>query len=283
MNLSVLAAPVVALALAGCVTGQATEPAPKPLVNYVPSAQPGKSLDELRSEVEAILTDERKWLIRKNFKGHSAIAYISGSTKTSFSDDGVYMAFSEVGYYDYDKPKVPSAYTYQFNYADLADLRYDTTTCTSKTAPLPLNVEITYNGEIVGPEVCDALFALGQRIRQEGPKTAAAFAEQAARYRAMAVKPAVSEDLRRLIVQAETLRERKDYAGAIDLFRQALRQDPVAYPAGYFNLALLYEQQEDYTAAARAMKNYLLLQPTAADARSAQDKIYSWEMLAARK
>lgn len=282
MKLSMLAAPTL-LVLAGCVTDQATAPAPKPLVNYVPSLQPGKSLDALRSEVETILGNERIWFIRRNFKGHSRIAGMPDAAKISFSDDGVFMTFAGVGYYDYDKPKEPTAHTYQFNYAELADLRFDSTTCTANNAPLPHNVEISYNGVSVGPEVCDALFALGQRIRHDGGRTAATFAEQAARYRALPVKPVLSEELRRLIVQAETLRERKDYAGAIGLFRQALRQDPVAYPAGYFNLALLYEQQENYLGAAETMKKYLLLQPDAKDARAAQDKIYSWEVLAQGK
>lgn len=280
MKFIVLAAPV-ALILASCVTDQAAEPAPRPLVGYTPSAQPGKSLDELRTEVEAILMDPKKWLVRRNFKGHSRIAYDVDWTKASFSDDGVSMTFTHAGYYDYDKPAEPTAHSYQFSYSELADLRFDPTTCTATTAPLPHSVEISYNGVTIGPEVCDALFALGQRIRQE--RGAEVFAQQAARYRAMAVKPALSEDLRRLIVQAETLRERKDYAGAIDLFRQALRRNPIVYPTGYFNLALLYEQQENYAGATDAMKKYLLLQPDAKDTRSAQDKIYSWEVLARKK
>lgn len=281
MKRSMLAVPV-ALLLAGCVTDQATEPAPKPLVGYVPSLQQGKSLDELRTEVETILADLHKWLIRRNYMGHSRLAYFAGSTKVRVGEDGVSMTFQEVGRYDYDRPIPPGAHSYAFSYDELAAVTYDATTCTTTTAPLPHGMELWYSGTTIGPEVCDTLFALGRRYRQERKAEIAAFAEQAARYRAMAVKPALSEDLRRRIVQAETLRERKDYAGAVDLFRQALRHDPIAYPAGYFNLALLYEQQENYVSAAEAMKKYLLLQPNAPDSRSAQDKIYSWEMLARR-
>lgn len=281
MKRSLLAASA-ALLLAGCVTDQAEVP-PKPLVGYVPSARPEKSLDELRTEVETILADMHKWLIRRDYMGHSRLAYFAGSTKLSVGDDGVSMTFQEVGRYDYDRPIPPSAHSYAFSYDELAAVRYDATTCTTNTAPLPHGMELWYSGTTIGPEVCDTLFALGRRYRQERSTEIAAFAEQAARYRAMAVKPAMSENLRRQIVHAETLRERKDYTGAIDLFRQALRQDPVAYPAGWFNLALLYEQQENYTRATEAMKKYLALQPTAPDARSAQDKIYSWEVLAGRK
>ena len=84
-------------------------------------------------------------------------------------------------------------------------------------------------------------------------------------------------------MQAELLRERKDYDGAAERYRKVVDLAPVVYPAAYFNLALLYEQQERYPQAINAMKKYLLLQPAAQDARAAQDKIYGWEMLAGEK
>jgi hypothetical protein len=53
--------------------------------------------------------------------------------------------------------------------------------------------------------------------------------------------------------------------------------DQVAYPAGYSNLALLSAQINNFGGAINFMKKYLLLEPEATDARSAQDKIYEWE------
>lgn len=272
----------VALLVAACVTDQAGTRETKPLVGYVPSMKAEKSLDDLRADVETILADEYKWLIRRNFTGHSRIAYLPASTRLSVSDDGVSMKFTEVGLYDYDKPTPPSVYRYEFSYDELADLNFSPSTCTTTTAPLPHGMEIDYN-RVVGPEICDTLFSMGQRYRQQRDKDAAAFLEQAAKYRNATVKPALSEDQRRLIVQAEALRQRKDYAGAASLFRQLVRTSPTAYPVAYFNLALLYEQQEHYRQAIVPMRKYLLLAPDAKDARAAQDKIYEWEMLAGSK
>ncbi|MDA8165190.1 MAG: tetratricopeptide repeat protein [Desulfobacteraceae bacterium] len=126
----------------------------------------------------------------------------------------------------------------------------------------------------------DDLFAIQQAMKAGERVRAADFAQKAAQYRAAAVKPAVSEEQRRLIVQANALSERKDYAGAIDLYQSALDVDPVAYPGAYFNLALLSAQMERYPRAIAYMKQYLQLEPDAKDARSAQDKIYEWEILA---
>jgi tetratricopeptide (TPR) repeat protein len=272
----------VALLVAACVTDQADTRETKPLANYVPSVQPHKNLDVLRAEVENILGDNTKYLIRKNFTGHSRIAYFPESTRLSVSDDGVSMKFTGVGLYDYDKPTQPSVYRYEFSYDELADVNFSPSTCTTTTAPLPHGMELNYN-RVVGPEICDTLFNMGQRYRQQRDKDAAAFLEQAAKYRNALAKPALSEDQRRLIVQAESLRQRKDYAGAASLFRQLVRTSPTAYPVAYFNLALLYEQQENYRQAIAPMRKYLLLSPDAKDARAAQDKIYEWEMLAGSK
>ena len=47
----------------------------------------------------------------------------------------------------------------------------------------------------------------------------------------------------------------------------------------YANLALLSAQLHQYNAAIYYMKKYLMLEPEAEDARSAQDKIYLWESM----
>ena len=50
-----------------------------------------------------------------------------------------------------------------------------------------------------------------------------------------------------------------------------------AYPAAYYNLALLLAQTQRFSKAIYNMKKYLMLEPEVEDARSAQDKIYLWE------
>lgn len=125
----------------------------------------------------------------------------------------------------------------------------------------------------------DDLSFVQQWLRKQEEPRLALFGAKAAEYRALAVKPPVTEEQRKYIVQANALNEQKDYVGAIALYLQAVDLDPVSYPGAYFNLALLSGQMKRYNTAIRYMKRYLQLVPDAPDARIAQDKIYEWELL----
>jgi len=105
------------------------------------------------------------------------------------------------------------------------------------------------------------------------------FEQKASEYRTLKVKPPVSEEQRKLIVQANLFNQQKNYNRAIELYTKAIEVDQTAYPAGYSNLALLLAQINKFDAAITYMKKYLLLEPEATDARSAQDKIYEWEAM----
>lgn len=105
------------------------------------------------------------------------------------------------------------------------------------------------------------------------------FKPLAAQSRALKVKPSISEEQRKFIVQANVLTEQKMYENAIKLYNKVLEIDQTAYPAAYSNLALLSAQIQDFQAAIYHMKKYLLLEPEAPDARSSQDKIYEWEIM----
>ncbi len=124
----------------------------------------------------------------------------------------------------------------------------------------------------------DNLFVIQQTGTKSRDARLSLFKAKLSQYRA-GVKPPVTEEQRRLLVQANALSQRKDYPGAIDLYLKALDVDPVAYPGAYFNLALLSAQMEQYKPAIDYMKQYLLLEPGAKDARSGQDKIYEWELM----
>lgn len=105
------------------------------------------------------------------------------------------------------------------------------------------------------------------------------FEQKSSAYRALKVKPPVSEEQRKFIVQANLFNQQKNYTKAIELYTQAIELDQTAYPAGYSNLALLLAQINNFSAAIDNMKKYLLLEPEASDARSGQDKIYEWEAM----
>ena len=93
----------------------------------------------------------------------------------------------------------------------------------------------------------------------------------------MQVKPPMSEEQRKYVVQANYFNEKKNYSEAIKLYKKAIEIDPTTYPAAYYNLALLYAQINSYSTAIYYMQKYLLLEPDAKAARNAQDKIYEWD------
>ncbi len=98
-------------------------------------------------------------------------------------------------------------------------------------------------------------------------------------YHSQNEKPVISEEQRKYIVQANLMNQNKAYLNAIELYLKAIEIDPTAYPSAYSNLALLSAQMVNYNGAIFYMKKYLLLKPDAADARTAQDKIYEWELM----
>lgn len=271
------------LALAGCVTTEVNKSAP--LVNYSPSVLAHMSPDQLKQELRTYF-GKSDFVRHAPYKGADVTWYDGTWAVTTFGVDGVFMKFKNAApNYSYRPDSPDPTHAYGFFYDELADVAFNTETCTTKAAPLPHGMKLQIYPILppVGPELCDTLYSLGQYFKRQKETDAAAFATQAAEYRRQSIKPTMSEDQRRLVVQSESARQRKEYAEAADLLRAAVRMDPVAYPQAYFNLALLYEQQEQYAHAIDAMKRYLLLLPSAQDARAAQDKIYEWEGLAGRQ
>lgn len=131
-------------------------------------------------------------------------------------------------------------------------------------------------------KLADALLFLQQQAKNEidqENKKLALFEPVAAEYRSLKVKPRMTEEQRKLVVQADALNQQKEYAKAIERYRKAIEISPTSYPGAYFNLALLSAQTKSFRPAIFYMKHYLLLEPDAKDARTAQDKIYEWELV----
>lgn len=127
--------------------------------------------------------------------------------------------------------------------------------------------------------LADDFVILQQRQKRQYDAHMANFEALAAQYRALPVKPIVTEEQRKYIVQANSMRQQKQYSRAVEIFRKALESNPTSYPEAYFNIALLAAETGELSMAISNMKKYLLLMPGAKDARSAQDKIYEWEGL----
>jgi tetratricopeptide (TPR) repeat protein len=126
----------------------------------------------------------------------------------------------------------------------------------------------------------NALFILKRRA--EGytpPKDAAAeaaFQEEARKYRAMRVKPALPEEAHKYAVQGDFAVEKKNLDAAADRYADALKVAPW-WPEGHFKRGLVLADLERYDEGIDEMKKFLLLAPDAKEARVAQDNIYKWE------
>ncbi len=126
----------------------------------------------------------------------------------------------------------------------------------------------------------NALFILKRRA--EGytpPKDAAAeaaFQEEARKYRAMRVKPALPEETRKYAVQGDFAVEKKNLEAAADRYGDALKIAPW-WPEGHYKRGLILAELERYGEGIDEMKKFLLLAPDAKEARAAQDNIYKWE------
>jgi len=103
-----------------------------------------------------------------------------------------------------------------------------------------------------------------------------AFTAQTSAWRALATKPAPSDELTKKRLLAEDAVDQKDLDGAADYYNAGLVIDPT-WASGWFNLALLYAEQRDYGQASFSMKHYLILLPNAPDAAAAKDKMLLWE------
>lgn len=87
----------------------------------------------------------------------------------------------------------------------------------------------------------------------------------------------ISEEQRKLIVQANLANGEKSYEKALEVYEKSLKLNEFNYAESYFNMALIASQLDDYQLAVFNMKKYLFLAPDAEDSRKALDKIYEWE------
>jgi tetratricopeptide (TPR) repeat protein len=126
--------------------------------------------------------------------------------------------------------------------------------------------------------VADSLRVLQSRASLlSGTEYARRFDEAVVRYRAAATKPALPEEARRFMVQAEAFVRNQDPDRASCVYVEALEIAPW-WAEGHYNLGLYLAALDEFDGAIVEMKRYLALSPDAPDARAAQDKIYEWEV-----
>lgn len=267
---------VVLLLSGGCAT--ATIETPQTV--YSPQLQPGKSFAQLKQDLETALKKHYVFA-QDDMNGRAQVIY-RNVRAFHVGDEDVSIDFANAEVFDAGTDKNKIDFTFRLYYSDFGAKPLDAAACKADETVFPrtgskINFVNYVTGQKVGFAVCDALYNIGLLYKKQRQEERARFKEQAAQYRALRVKPKISEEQRRLIVQAESRREKKEYARAVELFREAVKVDAVSYPAAYHNMALLYGEQHRYQDAVDAMKQYLELMPDAKDARAAKDMIYKWE------
>lgn len=142
-----------------------------------------------------------------------------------------------------------------------------------------IKLQIGYNYKLAN-ELAQYFYAIQyHNVSIKLDKKLEEFKPIAEQYKNLRSKPAMKEEQRKLIVQANAMNQQKHYGKAIELYVEAVKLDPVSYPAAYSNIALMQAQLELYDLAIYHMKKYIMLVPEAPDARASQDKIYEWEIL----
>jgi tetratricopeptide (TPR) repeat protein len=131
-----------------------------------------------------------------------------------------------------------------------------------------------------GKEVADLLFYMQHQYAIKYYKEDLEnFKPLALKFQTSSEKPVMNAEQRKLIVQGNEMNKQLDYEDALIYYEKAISLNPVSYPEGYYNYAIIAALAEKYELAILNMKKYLLLLPNAPDAISAQDKIYELEAL----
>jgi tetratricopeptide (TPR) repeat protein len=246
--------------------------------NHSPTYFPDKKMSEIKASISNILQNETAWVWDREKETYGnpkdilvlddRIEFMIKKQKTiiSYSDlsnfeigiEGFFMTGEDDKYYL---------------------VRYELT-----LGNIVFNYKMDYNSAI---QIANDLFFIqkqqqiikNQDLRNQRSAQLTLFESVAAAYRTLKVKPPVSEEQRKYIIQANLFNQKHEYNTAIVLYNKATEIDPTSYPSAYSNLALLSAQIHKFDDAIYYMKKYLMLEPDAEDARSCQDKIYEWEIM----
>lgn len=258
---------------------------------------PGKAMDLSAAQAHAMLREA----IKKRFVG--TMRWCLGASVLKMCDTSTLSAATDlrVGasgfsfrapYYDAD-PKVRAAEGAAAEGKESVDFKkgqdYIQACGVPKPSPSPLytvcqltdpvNAHWGYGIWIWADETAAQSFAdafnrlLYAAYRNEGNTE---FSAAAKAWRQNPVKPPLSPEAERERVLAENAIKEKNLDSAIEHYESALEVQPT-WPAGWFNLALIYAEQNNYADATNSMKHYLELVPDAPDAKDAREQIIIWE------
>lgn len=107
------------------------------------------------------------------------------------------------------------------------------------------------------------------------------FVTAAKAWRENSAKPPLSPEVERHRTLAETALDNQNLESAIEHYEKGLEIQSM-WPEGWYSLAILYAEQNNYAGATNCIKHYLELAPDAPDAKEAREKMVAWEAKAKR-
>ncbi len=157
----------------------------------------------------------------------------------------------------------------------LADPRYPALGWGGMSGMVPLQFVWTEEG--TAQEFADAFNRLlYAAYRHEDSQELQTFRAAAQAWRENPAKPPLSPEADRARILAENAIKEKNLDSAIEHYERGLEVQPM-WPEGWFNLALIYAEQDNYADATDRMKHYLELAPDAPDAKEAREQMIIWE------
>jgi len=102
------------------------------------------------------------------------------------------------------------------------------------------------------------------------------FAQETAAWRAMATKPAISDEVTKRQLLAEDAIQERDLGAAVAYYKAGVAIDPT-WAKGWYNAALISAESKNFSDAAFDMKHYLILLPDAPDAAAVKERLLLWE------
>jgi tetratricopeptide (TPR) repeat protein len=124
--------------------------------------------------------------------------------------------------------------------------------------------------------VITASFAAFCPLRAQDAVAWTDFQQKAAAWRALPVKPALSDDVKRERLLAENAVSEKRFQDAVNHYEAGLKLNPM-WPEGHFNAALVSAELTNYDKAVWHMRAYVELAPNAPDTEEARNQIIIWQ------
>jgi len=190
----------------------------------------------------------------------------AGKLSVNFKYKQVYLQTSRL---DLPSPDTPSKVKVTWEPKPLYKVVYITEPATALAYQV-----LEWRDEMTAQSFADAFNRLLYAVLQD--EEFVAFKAEAKAWRENPAKPPLSAETDRQRLLAENDFNLRNLDSAVGHYERGVEIQQM-WPAGWYNLAMIYGEQKNYTDAADRMRHYLELVPNAPDAKEARDQMIIWE------